>query len=105
MALSGIASDDCHVTTETQLEEVEKRKPGPLWGSASSNQKKAAGAEILFYVPFPHLGLWGELSFNSYDSCLLWLRQVRRDRKNMKGKKRPAAVTVEVDNRMQDASW
>ena len=47
----------------------------------------------------------GELSFNSYDSCLLWLRQVRWDRKNMKGKKRPAAVTAEVDNRMQDASW
>ena len=66
MALSGIASDDCHVTTETQLEEVEKRKPGPLWGSASSNQKKAAGAEILFYVPFPPLGLWGVQE----ESCL-----------------------------------
>ena len=47
----------------------------------------------------------GELSFNSYDFCLLWFKQVRRDRKNMKGKKRPAAVTAEVDNRMQDASW
>ena len=101
MALSGIASDDCHVTTETQLEEVEKRKPGPLWGSASSNQKKAADSLLCpFSAPGSLGSSRGELSFNSYDSCLLWFRQVRRDRKNMKGKKRPAAVTAEVDNRM-----
>ena len=73
MALSGIASDDCHVTTETQLEEVEKRKPGPLWGSDSSNQKKAAGAEILFYVPFPPLGLWGVQEENCLSTPMIFV--------------------------------
>ena len=64
-ALSGIASDDCHVTMETQLEEEEGRKEAGSFmdsrgNGCCSNHKKAAGArsqdfQIPFYAPFPHL--------------------------------------------------
>ena len=44
LALSEIASDDCHVTTETQLEEEELGVL--LWREGGcSNHKKAAGSE------------------------------------------------------------
>ena len=71
-ALSGIASDDCHVTTETQLEEEEGRKEAGSFmdsrgNGCCSNHKKAAGRELAKISRFPFimptsctcLGLWG----------------------------------------------